>query len=291
VSPSAPIEEILAGGPVLLDGAWGTELQARGLPPGEVGDLWNLERPERVEAVARAYVEAGSRIILTNTFRANRIALGPAGAARTVEVNRAGAEISRRAAEGSARVFGSIGPSGKLLVTGEVGPDALREAFREQAGALAAGGAEGIAIETMSDLTEATLAIEAAVSTGLPVVACMSFDSGKRRDRTMMGVSPAEAADALTRAGVDVVGANCGTGIDDYIGLCAALAQATDLPIWIKPNAGIPELEGGDVVYRTTPEEFAARLPAVVQAGARFVGGCCGTGPKFIEAMRRRLEG
>jgi methionine synthase I (cobalamin-dependent) len=253
VSPSAPIEEILAGGPVLLDGAWGTELQARGLPPGEVGDLWNLERPERVEAVARAYVEAGSRIILTNTFRANRIALGPAGAARTVEVNRAGAEISRRAAEGSARVFGSIGPSGKLLVTGEVGPDALREAFREQAGALAAGGAEGIAIETMSDLTEATLAIEAAVSTGLPVVACMSFDSGKRRDRTMMGVSPAEAADALTRAGVDVVGANCGTGIDDYIGLCAALAQATDLPIWIKPNAGIPELEGGDVVYRTTP--------------------------------------
>ena len=110
--------EKLAGGPVLLDGAWGTELQARGLPPGEVGDLWNLERPERVEAVARAYVEAGSRIILTNTFRANRIALGPAGAARTVEVNRAGAEISRRAAEGSARVFGSIGPSGKLLVTG-----------------------------------------------------------------------------------------------------------------------------------------------------------------------------
>jgi methionine synthase I (cobalamin-dependent) len=165
----------------------------------------------------------------------------------------------------------------------------LKAAFREQAGALAAGGADGIAIETMSDLTEATLAIEAARATGLPVVACMSFDSGKRRDRTMMGVTPEEAAEALTRAGADVVGANCGSGIDDYVRLCAGLAQATDLPVWIKPNAGIPELEGAKVVYRTTPEEFAARLPALVEAGARFVGGCCGTGPKFIEAMRRRL--
>jgi methionine synthase I (cobalamin-dependent) len=280
---------MLAGGPVLLDGAWGTELQARGLAAGEVGDLWNLERPERVEAVARDYVEAGSRIILTNTFRANRIALGPAGAGRIVDVNRAGVEISQRAADGSARVFGSIGPSGKLLVTGEIDEEVLKAAFREQAGALAAGGADGIAIETMSDLTEATLAIEAARATGLPVVACMSFDSGKRRDRTMMGVTPEEAAEALTRAGADVVGANCGSGIDDYVRLCAGLAQATDLPVWIKPNAGIPELEGAKVVYRTTPEEFAARLPALVEAGARFVGGCCGTGPKFIEAMRRRL--
>lgn len=291
MSPSGPIEEMIADGPVLLDGAWGTRLHALGLDAGEVGDLWNLERPDRVEQVAREYVEAGSRIILTNTFRANRIAIGAAGAGRIAELNRAGVEISKRAAKGEARVFGSIGPSGKLLVTGEVDEEGLRAAFREQAGALSGAGADGIVIETMSDLTEATLAIEAARGTGLPVVACMSFDSGKRRDRTMTGVTPAQAASALGEAGADAIGANCGAGIDDYVPICAALAGATHLPVWIKPNAGMPELEGGKVVYRTTPEEFASRLPALLDAGARFVGGCCGTGPPFIAAMRRRLRG
>jgi methionine synthase I (cobalamin-dependent) len=184
-----------------------------------------------------------------------------------------------------------MGPCGKLLMMGEVDEAALRAAFTEQAEALAAGGADAIVVETMSDLTEAGIAVGAARATGLPVVACMVFDSGKNRDRTMMGVTPTQAAEELTRLGADAVGANCGTGIDDYVPVCASLAAATPLPIWIKPNAGLPELEDGQVVYRTTPAEFAKKLPKLLEAGARFVGGCCGTNPGFIEAMRRELDG
>lgn len=284
------IDELLAGGPVLTDGAWGTELQSRGLVAGEIPDSWNLSHPDRVEEVARAYVEAGSGVILTNTFRANRIALGKhPEAERVADLNRAGAEISQRAARGRARVFASMGPCGKLLMTGEVDEAALRDAFSEQAEALAAGGADAIVVETMSDLAEAKIAVEAARATGLPVVACMVFDSGKHRDRTMMGVTPEQAATELAPLGVAAVGANCGTGVDDYIPICARLAAATRLPIWIKPNAGLPVLEAGEVVYRTTPAEFASRLPKLLEAGARFVGGCCGTSPRFIEALYQAL--
>jgi methionine synthase I (cobalamin-dependent) len=284
------IDELTAAGPVLLDGAWGTELQARGLGAGEVADLWNLSHPDRVEDVARAYAEAGSRIILTNTFRANRLALQRYGEeGRVAEINRAGAEISCRAAAGRAKVFASIGPSGKMLLTGDVDEAALAAAFAEQAEALAEGGADGLVVETMADLAEARIAVEAALATGLPVVACMVFDSGKNRDRTMMGTTPAEAAAELTRLGAHAVGANCGIGIENAAAICAACASATRLPIWIKPNAGAPELRGGDAVYSTTAEAFAAYLPALVDAGASFVGGCCGTTPDFIAALHRRI--
>jgi methionine synthase I (cobalamin-dependent) len=292
VAAGSLIGELTAAGPVLTDGAWGTELQSRGLAPGEVADFWNLSHPDRVERVASAYVAAGSRVILTNTFRANRIALAAhPEVERVAEVNRAGVEVSRRAAGGDARVFASIGPCGKLLMTGEVDEAALRDAFSEQAEALAAGGADAIVIETMSDLAEAGIAVGAAKATGLPVVACMVFDSGKKRDRTMMGVTPTQAAEELTRIGADAIGANCGTGIEDYVPVCAGLAAATPLPIWIKPNAGLPELEDGKVVYRTSPAEFAGNVSRLVEAGARFVGGCCGTDPSFIEAMRGALDG
>ena len=281
-----------AAGPVLTDGAWGTEMQARGLAAGETPDFWNLSHPDRVEQVARAYVDAGSQVVLTNTFRANRIALATyPDVERIAEVNRAGVEISRRAAGDRARVFASIGPCGKLLITGEVDEAALHAAFAEQAQALAAGGADAIVVETMSDLAEAEIAVEEAKATGLPVVACMVFDSGKNRDRTMMGITPEQAAEELTRIGADAIGANCGTGIEDYIPICASLAAATPLPVWIKPNAGLPELENGEVVYRTTPAEFVTKVPSLLEAGARFVGGCCGTSPEFIEAMRRELDG
>lgn len=280
-----------SGRTILTDGAWGTELQALGLGPDELPDLWNLSHPERVEQVARAYVEAGSEIILTNTFRANRLAAGGrASTAELAEVNRAGVEISRRAAAGRARVFASIGPSGKLLMEGTITEDDLRAAFLEQAEALAAAGAEGLVIETMSDLTEASIAVAAAKTTGLPVVACMVFDSGKNRDRTMMGVTPEQAAAALTDAGADVIGANCGNGIAGYVPVCARLRAATHLPVWIKPNAGLPELEGGRVVYRTSPEEFARWVPDLVRAGANYIGGCCGTNPAFIRAARAALN-
>jgi methionine synthase I (cobalamin-dependent) len=273
--------------PVLTDGAWGTELQALGLSPGELPDLWNLTHPERVEQVARSYVEAGSEVILTNTFRANRIAV--AEAADVKSLNWAGVEISRRAAAGRARVFASIGPSGKLLVSGEVTEDELRAAFAEQAEAFAGAGADAIVVETMSDPAEARIAAAAAKATGLLTVACMVFDSGKNKDRTMMGVTPEQAAKELVAAGCDVIGANCGNGIAGYVQVCARLRAATSLPVWIKPNAGLPELVDARVVYRTSPEEFARHVPALVEAGAAYIGGCCGTSPDFIRAARAAL--
>ncbi len=282
------LKELLADGPVLTDGAWGTEFQRRGLSPGCSADGWNLSRPDLVEEVARSYVDAGSRILLTNTFRANRIAMEKDPLHhRVVAVNRAGVEISRRAAGGRSLVFASIGPSGKLLLTGDVDEAALRGAFVEQAMALEEAGADALVLETMTDLAEARIALEAALSTGLPVVVSMVFDSGKNRDRTMMGTTPEQAAAELTRLGAHAIGANCGIGVETAAAICRALSSATDLPIWIKPNAGSPALDGSNVVYATTAEEFAAYLPELAAAGAGFVGGCCGTTPEFIAALRR----
>lgn len=286
------IHELLTAGPVITDGAWGTELQARGLAAGKPADLWNLSHPGEVEAVARAYVEAGSRIILTNTFRANRIALERyAEPKRIADINRAGVEISRRSAAGRVLVFASIGPSGKLLAAEEIDVQRLEVAFAEQARVLADAGADGLVVETMADLVEAKIAVAAALTTGLPVVACMVFDSGKNRDRTMMGVGPQQAAAELTAAGAHVIGANCGIGVETAVAICAMLRSATDRPIWIKPNAGLPELVNGEMVYRMKPETFAGFLPRLAAAGAGFVGGCCGTTPRFIHALRRRCAG
>ncbi|NCC33719.1 MAG: homocysteine methyltransferase, partial [Chloroflexia bacterium] len=177
------LQGMLAHAPVLTDGAWGTQLQLLGLTTGMCPDAWNLERPELVEQVANAYVDAGSRIILTNTFGANRFTLARHGLSEKVaEINRAGVEISRRAADGRALVFASIGPSGKMLMMGDVSEDDLHAAFAEQARAMADAGADGIVIETMSDPAEAKLAVAAAKKTGLPVVGCMVFDSGPAKD-------------------------------------------------------------------------------------------------------------
>lgn len=277
---------VAAGTPVLTDGAWGTELQARGLVAGECPDAWNFAHPDRVEDVARAYVEAGSRVILTNTFRSNRITLAGHGLAeRTAEINRAGAAISKRAAAGRARVFASIGPTGKMLMAGETTEEELRDVFLEQARALAEGGADALVIETMADLAEAKAALCAARQTGLPVVVSMVFDTGRNKDRTMMGDTPEKAARELAEAGADVVGANCGVGIAGYVEVCRRFHAATNLPVWIKANAGLPELVEGRTVYRMTPGEFAGFLPALKEAGASFAGGCCGTGPAFLRAM------
>jgi 5-methyltetrahydrofolate--homocysteine methyltransferase len=285
------IAQLLVGGPVLTDGAWGTQLQDRGLQAGECPDAWNLLYPERVEEVARAYVEAGSQVILTNTFRANRLALERYGLAeRTADINRAGVEISRRAAAGKALVFASIGPSGRMLVAGEITEDELVATFREQARALAEAGADAIVVETMADLTEARLAVTAALETGLPVVASMVFDSGRNKDRTMMGVTPEQAARDLSAVGAHVIGANCGQGIAGYVEICRRLHAATDRPIWIKPNAGLPEMVEGKAIYRVTPAEFASYVPALLEAGASFVGGCCGTTPDFIRAIASALR-
>jgi 5-methyltetrahydrofolate--homocysteine methyltransferase len=282
--------EMAAHGPVVTDGAWGTQMQARGLGLGEFPDAWNLTHPDRVGEVARAYVEAGSQIILTNTFGANRLRLAEAGLTDQVAaINQRGAAISREAAAGRARVAGSIGPTGKLLMLGEVTAEQWSEAFAEQALALAEGGAEALVIETMSDPNEARAAVAAAKRTGLPVIACMVFDAGQNKDRTMMGTTPEQVARILTEAGADVIGSNCGQGVAGFVTLCQRLKSATDRPLWVKANAGLPEMVEGQVVYRTTPEEFAGHVPALREAGAAFIGGCCGTTPEFIRAVRAAL--
>jgi methionine synthase I (cobalamin-dependent) len=182
-------------------------------------------------------------------------------------------------------VFASIGPTGKLLVTGEVTPEELSAVFSEQVAILASAGADAIVLETMTDLEEAKIAVGCAKRTGLAVVACMVFDTGKNKDRTLMGTTPEQAAEGLAAAGADVIGANCGQGIAGYVPICRRLRAATVRPIWIKANAGLPEVVDGRAVYRTTPEEFAAHIPALLEAGASFIGGCCGTTPDYIRAV------
>jgi 5-methyltetrahydrofolate--homocysteine methyltransferase len=287
----ALIQQLILRGPIITDGAWGTELQARGLALGEFPDAWNLSHRERVLEVAKAYVQAGSDVILTNTFGANRLRLAADNLSdQVIAINKTGVEISREAAGNRAHVFASIGPTGKLLMDEEVSPNAIRDAFEEQAQALASAGADALVIETMSDLAEAQLAIGAAKTTGLPVVICMVFDSGKNHDCTLMGTTPEEAADALTTAGADVIGANCGQGIAGFAAICQRLKSATPLPIWIKANAGLPAVVEGRAKYSTTPDDFASFVPGLVKLGADFIGGCCGTNPDFIRTIQRIVK-
>ena len=285
------IANLIKDGPVLTDGSWGTQIMKRGLQPRESPDSWNLTHPEKVEEVAQEYVNAGSRVILTNTFGSNRFVLGKFGLADKVgAINIKGVEISKKAAGTKAYVFASMGPSGKLLVTKDVTEDNLRQAFEEQARAIAQAGADAIVVETMMDLSEARIAAEAAKQTGLPVIACLVFDAGKVKDRTMMGNTPEQAVEVLSRAGVDALGANCGQGIEGFIPICRRMRSATDLPLWMKPNAGLPEMVEGKVVYKTTAREFVRFVPELVQAGANFIGGCCGTEQAFISEIGKTLK-
>ncbi|MDR1384432.1 MAG: homocysteine S-methyltransferase family protein [Planctomycetaceae bacterium] len=285
------ISSLLANGTVILDGGWGTQLQECGLEIGAHPDIWNLTAPEKVENVAKAYVNAGSQIILTNTFGSTKFTLTKHGYENKVaEINRAGVEISKRAAEGTAvKVFASIGPTGVMLVMGTVKPEELYDAFLEQAEAQAAGGADGIIVETMSDPAEAALAVKAAKTVGLPVAVSFVFDSGKAKDRTMMGATPEQVVTQMLDAGADIIGSNCGQGIDGFIPICQRIRAATTLPIWMKANAGLPEIVDGKTVYKQSPEVFAEKAVELVEAGANFVGGCCGTSPDFIRILQQKL--
>lgn len=271
------------------DGAWGTELMKLGGPPSELKELWNLSAPDKVLQVARSYVEAGARVILTNTFSANRIVLERHGvAARSPELSRAGAAISRQAAGEQALVFGSIGPTGKLVSMKQLAVAEAEAAFAEQAAALAEGGADAIVIETMGDLEEAKAALRACLGAcDLPVGVSFTFDSGRDRNRTMMGVTPAQAWKAAQEGGASFVGANCGIGIDAYVNVARELAQCgTDLPIWIKGNAGRPKRAAdGSTHYDAGPEDFSRAVPLLRAAGVRFIGGCCGSTPAHVAAI------
>jgi len=279
------LNQWLANGLMISDGAWGTQLQLRGLASGTTPDTWNLAHADQVEAVARAYVEAGSQVILTNTFRANAVAMHSSTVAELDDLNRAGVEISKRAAGKRALVFASIGPTGKILMSGEVTVAQVSAAFSAQAQSLAAAGADALLIETMSEIDEARLAVEAALPTGLPVLVSFAFDSGKNKDRTMMGATPETVASAMAEAGADAVGANCGVGVELSVPICSRLHAACSLPIWIKPNAGLPTIQEGAIHYATSAEYFASHFAALAAAGASFVGSCCGSTPAFIAAL------
>jgi methionine synthase I (cobalamin-dependent) len=241
-----------------------------------------------VEDVARGYVEAGSQIILTNTFQSNRLSLGRFDLGdKATEINTLGVEISKKAAGDKAYVFASIGPSGKMLLTKETTVDELQSVFEEQANALAHAGADGIIVETMIDLDEAKIAATAAKQTGLPVIASMVFDCGEHKDTTLMGNTPEQAVEEFLKIGIDGVGANCGQGIEGYIPICRRLRAATDQAVWIKPNAGLPEVEDEKTIFYTTAQEFVASVPEMIQAGPNFIGACCGSDQEFVKEIRK----
>jgi len=282
----------------VLDGAWGTQLLWQGLPAGTPPELWNLERPDAVEALARSYVDAGSDVILTNTFGANRFALGGSGQAQRVwELAQAGAAISRRAADAARRlgrevkVFASVGPTGKIVMMGEVDEEEISAAFAETADALAAGGADAIVLETFNELDEARIALRGVrQACDLPVVVSMTFASGADGTATMMGNRPEELAAAADAGGAAAVGANCGAGPENYVRLARMLRASTELPIWIKPNAGLPVVADGRTTFPMGPDDFAAHVDELIAAGANFIGGCCGTTPDHIRAIRAAVE-
>ncbi len=278
---------------LIADGGWGTELVQKGLGPGEAPEAWNLHRRDDVFAVASSYVQAGADIILSNTFGGTRIKLAKAGLASETEgINLRGAEISRQAAGNRSLVFASMGPTGEFMKPlGPVSEEEMFRDFAEQAKALAAGGADGIVIETMTDLAEAKAALRAVKdNTGLPAAVTMTFDKGRKGYATIMGVRPEQAVQKLEESGADIVGANCGAGIDNMIELMREMRGATKLPLWCKSNAGLPELMGGITIYRETPEMMASQLKALVDAGASIVGGCCGTTPTHIRLFVRERD-
>ncbi len=286
---------VQSGKVLVSDGAWGTFLQKKGLQPGTCPELWCVERPAEVLDVARRYIDAGADMIESNSFGGTRFKLEHFGLAdRVGEINEAAAKISRQAAGPGKWVIASIGPTGKMLVTGEVSEEDLYAAFKEQAVALAKGGADALCIETMSAPDEAALAIRAArENTDCEIICTFTFQKGaKGQYRTMMGVSPTQAAQAAVKAGAHIIGPNCGNGMEQMIEIVKEMrAAAPNTPILVHANAGLPKNVGGVDVFPETPQDMASRVKAVIAAGATIIGGCCGTGPDHIRAIRTAVDG
>lgn len=292
-SPS--ILERLARGELLIsDGATGTYLQYHGLEPGGCPEELNASHPEVVKGMARAYFEAGSDMVLTNSFGGNRYMLSKYGYGdRVGELNRLAAQHARSQAPPGRYVFGSVGPTGEFLEPlGEVTEAEMLDVFVEQITALNEGGVDGVVVETMTALEEATLAIKAARQVGgLVVMATMTFDKGPRGFFTMMGVTPGQAVTEMEKAGADIVGSNCGSGIQGMVELAKQLRQATDGYLLIHANAGIPAIKGGEIVYPESPDFMVEGFKKLAEMGVNILSGCCGTNPDHIRALSKALRG
>jgi 5-methyltetrahydrofolate--homocysteine methyltransferase len=288
------LDRLRAGDVLVGDGAWGTQLMARGLEPGESPESVNLANPAALIEIATLYVEAGAELITTNTFGGSPHKLAAYGLAdRTEEINRMAVETLKQVVAGRAFISGSVGPTGAIVRPyGDTDPEVLAEGFRRQTAALIEAGADVICVETMIDLTEARLAIEAARahSASIPIIATMTFDVTPRGYFTMMGSSVEQVCAGLVEAGANVIGSNCGNGSDRMVEIAREFSTHATVPVAIQSNAGLPEHRDGELVYPESPEFMAARVGDLIDLGVRIIGGCCGTGPEHIAAIRAAVD-
>lgn len=290
-----PLLNSLSDSDILVsDGAMGTMLIERGLKEGECPELWNISMPDVLTEIARAYLDAGADIIQTNTFGASPLKLAQYDLAdRTEEINRRAVEVVREVVGDDVYIYGSCGPSGKILKPyGDTEPDEVYASFKRQVSALMEGGVDVVGVETMTDLAEATLAIRAVkdISGNFPVIGTMTFDETPNGFYTIMGVGVEDAVSGLAEAGVDIIGSNCGNGIEVMSEIARELVEHTDLPVIIQANAGIPDMIEGRLTYPETPEFFAGEARKLIESGVSIVGGCCGTTPEHIRMLRELVD-
>ena len=287
------LERIESGETLISDGGIGTYLQSHGLEAGGDPEEFNITNPETVKLMAKEYYDAGSDIVLTNTFGGTIFRQKHYGLDHKVhDLNEQAALIAKSQTPEGKFVLGSVGPTGQFLEPyGDISEKDMYEGFKQQILALEAGGVDGIILETMTALEEATIAIKAALeNTNLLIAATMTFDKGPRGFFTMMGITPEDATIELSNAGAHIVGSNCGNGIDNMIEIAQRMRNSTDIPLIIHSNAGIPSMKSGNIIYPETPEYMAERFMKLKDIGINIIGGCCGTSPSHIKAIHESLK-